>query len=148
MNQPSVQFSSVTHSCLTLYDLMECIPPGFPVHHQLWELAQMHVHQVSDAIQPSHPLSASSPSAFDLSQRQGLFQWVSSLHQVAKLFYHVRKSYTIRKIRRKPFIASPIRFNVCRSTFCLVPSVCCSETSSHKKAVLLFEQMDYLFFPF
>ena len=59
--------------------------PGFPVHHQLPELAQTHVHRVSDAIQPSHPLLSPSPLAFNLLQHQGLFQWVSSLHQVAKV---------------------------------------------------------------
>ena len=81
-----ILFSSVTQSCLTLCDPMDCITPRFPVYHQLSELAQMHVHRVGDAIQPSHPLSAPSPSAFNLSQHQGLFQWVSSLHQVAKVF--------------------------------------------------------------
>ena len=64
---------SVVQSCLTLYDPMECSTPGFPVLHQLPELAQTHVHRVSDAIQPSHPLSSPSPSAFSLSQHQGLF---------------------------------------------------------------------------
>ena len=61
-----VQFSSVAHSCLTLFDPMDCSTPGFPVHHQLPELAQSHVHQISDAIQPSHPLLALflSPSIF------------------------------------------------------------------------------------
>ena len=72
------QFSSVTQSCLTLCNPMDCSMPGFPVHRQLLELAQTHVHRVSDAIQPSHPLSSPSP-AFNLSQHQGLFQWVSSL---------------------------------------------------------------------
>ena len=70
-------------SCVQLFDLMDCSMPGFPVHHQLPELAPTHVHWVSDAIQPSHPLLSPSP-AFSLSQHQGLFQWVSSLHQVAK----------------------------------------------------------------
>ena len=60
--------SSVTQSCLTLCDPMDCSTPGFPVHHQLQELAQTHVHRVSDAIQPSHPLSSPSPPAFNLSQ--------------------------------------------------------------------------------
>ena len=60
-----------------------CSTPGFPVHHQLLELAQTHVHSVGDTIKPSHPLSSISPPAFNLSQHQGLFQWVSSLHQVA-----------------------------------------------------------------
>ena len=59
--------------------------PGFPVHQQLPELAQTHVHLVSDAIQPSYPLSSPSPPAFSLSQQQGLFQGVSSLHQVEKV---------------------------------------------------------------
>ena len=80
----SVQFSLVPPSCLTLCDLMDCSTPGFPVHHQLPELAQTHVHWVGDAIQPSHPQLFPSP-AFNLSQHQSLFQWVSSLHQVAKV---------------------------------------------------------------
>ena len=63
---------------------MDCSTPGLPVHHQLPELAQTHVHRVGDAIQPSHPLSSPSPPAFNLSQHQGLLQWVSSSHQVAK----------------------------------------------------------------
>ena len=81
----SVQLSSVAQSCLTLCYPMDCSTPGFPVHHQLPELAQTHVHQVGDAIQPSHPLSSPSPPAFNLSQHQGFFQWLSSLHQVAKV---------------------------------------------------------------
>ena len=64
---------------------MDCSTPGFPVYHQLLEPAQTHVHWVGDAIQPSHPLSSPSPPAFNLSQHQGLFQWVSSLDQVAKV---------------------------------------------------------------
>ena len=64
---------------------MDCSTPGFPGHHQLLELAQTHVHWVSDAIQPLHPLSSPSPPAFNLSQHQGLFQWVRSSHQVAKI---------------------------------------------------------------
>ena len=68
-------FSSVAQSCLTLCDPMDCSTPGFPVLHQLPELAQSQVHQGSDVIQPSHPLSSPSPPAFNLSQHQGLFQW-------------------------------------------------------------------------
>ena len=64
---------------------MDCSTPGFPVHHQLPELTQTHVHQVSDAIQSSYPQSSPSPPAFNLSQHQGLFQWVSSSRQVAKV---------------------------------------------------------------
>ena len=74
---------SVPQSCPTLCDPMDCSMPGFSVHHQLPEIAQTHVHWVGDAIQ-SHPLSSPSPLAFNLSQHQGLFQWVSSSHQVAK----------------------------------------------------------------
>ena len=65
---------SVAQSCLTPCDPMDCSMPGFPVHHQLPKLAQTHVHRVSDAIQPSHPLLSPSPPAFNLSQHQGLFQ--------------------------------------------------------------------------
>ena len=79
----SIQFSSVTQSCPTLCNPMDCNTPGFPVHHQLPELTQTHVHRVGDIIQPSHPLSSPSPPAFSLSQHQGLFKWVSSSHQVA-----------------------------------------------------------------
>ena len=80
-----VDFSSVAQLCQTLCSPVDCSTPGLPVHHHLPELAQTHVHPVGDAIQPSHPLSSPSPSAFSLSQHQGRFQWVSSLHQVAKV---------------------------------------------------------------
>ena len=70
----SVRFSSVAQLCLTLCDPMDCSMPDFPVHHQLPELAQTHVHRVGDAIEPSHPLPSPSPPAFNLSQHQGLFQ--------------------------------------------------------------------------
>ena len=80
----SVQFSSVAQSCLTLCDPTNCSTPGLPVHHQFPEFIQTHAHWVSDAIQPSHPLSSPSPPAFNLSQHQSLFKWVSSSHQVAK----------------------------------------------------------------
>ena len=80
-----VQFSSVAQSCPTLCDPMNCSTPGLPVHHQLPEFTLTYVHWVSDAIQPSHPLSSPSPPALNLSQHQGLFKWVSSSHQVAKV---------------------------------------------------------------
>ena len=80
-----VQFSSVTESIPTLCDPMDCSMPGLPVHHQFPEFTQTHVHWASDAIQPSHPLSSPSPPTFNLSQHQGLFQWVRSLHEVAKV---------------------------------------------------------------
>ena len=81
----SVQFSSVTQSCLTLCNPTDCSTPGLPVHHQLLEFTQTHVHWVRDVIQPSYPLSSPSPPAFHLFQNQGLFKWVSSSHQVAKV---------------------------------------------------------------
>ena len=80
-----IQFSSVTQSCLTLCDPMNHSMPGLHVHHQLLESTQTHVHWVGDAIQPSHPLSSPSSPALNLSQYQGLFKWVSSSHQVAKV---------------------------------------------------------------
>ena len=81
----SVQFSSATQSCLTFCSPMDCSTPGFPVHHQLLELAQTHVHRVSDAIQPSHSLLSPSLPTPNPCQHQGLFQWVSFSHQVAKV---------------------------------------------------------------
>ena len=80
-----VQFSSVVQSCPTLCDPMDSSTPGFPVHHHLPESTQTHVHWVGDAIKPSHPLSSPSPPAFNLSQNQGPFNWVSSSHQVANV---------------------------------------------------------------
>ena len=82
----SIQFSSVTQSCPTLCDPMDCSTPGLPAHRQLPEFTQTRVHWVGDTIQPSHPLSSPSLPAFNLSQHRGLFQWVSSLHQVAKVW--------------------------------------------------------------
>ena len=96
--------SSVTQSCATLCNPMECSTPGFPVHHQLPKLAQTHVHQVSDAIQPSHSLSSPSPPAFHLSQHQGLFQWVSSLHQMAKVLELQLQHQSFQWIFRTDFL--------------------------------------------
>ena len=76
---------SVAYSCPTVCDFMDCSTLGFPVLHHLQELAQTHIHWLGDAIKPSHPLSSPSLPAFNLSQHQGLFQWVSSSHQVAKV---------------------------------------------------------------
>ena len=80
-----LQFSSVAQSCPTLCDSMNCSTPCLPVHHQLPEFTQAHVHWASDAIQPSHPLLSLSPPALSLSQCQGLFQWVCWSHQMAKV---------------------------------------------------------------
>ena len=77
----SIIFSSVAQSCPTLCNPMYCSTPGLPVHHQLLEFTQTHVHRVGDAIQPSHPLSSPSPPALNLSQHRGLYKWVSSSHQ-------------------------------------------------------------------
>ena len=81
----SVQFSSVAQPCPTLCNPMNRSMPGLPVHHQLPEFTQTHVHRVGDAIQPSHPLSSTSLPAPNPSQHQGLFQRVNSLHEVAKV---------------------------------------------------------------
>ena len=75
----------VTQSCLTLRDPMDCSTPDFSVHHDLLQFVQTYVHGVNDAIQPSHHLSSPSLPALHLSQHQGLFQWVGSLHQVLKV---------------------------------------------------------------
>ena len=80
----TTQFSSVAQLYPTLCDPMDCSMPGYLVHHQFPELAQTHVHRASDAIQPSHPLLSPSPPTFNCSQHQGLFQWISSSHHVAK----------------------------------------------------------------
>ena len=77
--------SSVSQSCPTLCNPMDCSTPGLPVHHQLLELVQTHVHWVGDAIQPPHTLLSPSSPTFNLSQHQGLLQWVSYSHQVAKV---------------------------------------------------------------
>ena len=95
-----IRFSSVTQSCPTLCDPMNCSTPGLPVHHQLPESTPIHVHWVGDAIQPSHPLSSPSPPALNPSQHQGLFQWVNSSHEVAKVlefqFQHQSFQWTPR----------------------------------------------------
>ena len=97
-----IQFSSVTQSCLTLCDPMVCSTPGLPVHHQFLEFTQTHVHWVSDAIQPLHPLSFPSPPAFNLFQHQGLFKRVRSSHQMAKVFefqlQHQSFQWTLRTV--------------------------------------------------
>ena len=80
-----VQFSSVTQSCPTLCDPMNCSMPGLPVHYHLPEFTQTHVHRVGDAIQPFHPLSSPFPPVPNPSQHQSLFQWVNSSHEVAKV---------------------------------------------------------------
>ena len=92
------QFISVTQSCPTLCDPMDSI---LPCLYQLLELAQTHIHRVADAIHPSHPLSSPSPPAFNLSQYQDLFQWVSSVHQVAKVLEFQLQHQSFQLIFRK-----------------------------------------------
>ena len=99
----SVQFSSVAQSCPTLCDPMNCSTPGLPVHHQLPKFTQTHVHRVGDAIQPSNPLSFPSPPAPNPSQHQGFFQWVSSLHQVAKVLEFQLHNQSFQWIFRTDF---------------------------------------------
>ena len=102
--QALVQFSSVTQSCLTLCDPMDCSTPAYPVHHQLPESTQTHVHWVGDDIQPSHPLSSPSPPALNLSQHQGLFQWVSSSHQKVKVLEFQLQYQSLQWIFRMDFL--------------------------------------------
>ena len=92
---------------------MDCSTPGFPIHHHLPELAQTHVHQVGDAIQPSHPLSSPSPPAFTLSQHQGLFQWVSSLYQVAKVLQLQLQHQSFQWIFRTDFLSDGLVRSPC-----------------------------------
>ena len=101
---PSVQFSLVAQSCLTLCDPMNCSMPELPVHHQLPESTQTHVRWVSDAIQPSHPLSSPSPPALNLSQHQGLFQWVSSSRRMAKVLELQLRHRSFKWIFRTDFL--------------------------------------------
>ena len=101
----SVQFSSVQLlSHFWLCNPMDCSTPSFPVYHQLPELTQTHVHWVSDTIQASHPLLSPSPPAFNLSQHQGLFQWVSSSHQVAKVLEFQLQHQSFQWIFRTDFL--------------------------------------------
>ena len=111
--QPSsVQFSSVAQLCPTFCNPMNRSTPGLPVHHQLPEFTQTHVHQVSDAIQPSHPLSSPFSPAPNPSQHQSLFQWVNSLHEVAKVWgfwqpkTHKTQTLVSNQLWRKKIIKS------------------------------------------
>ena len=93
-------FSSVAQLCPTLCDPMNCSTPGLPVHHQLLEFTQTHVHGVGDAIQPSHPLLSPSRPAPNLSQHQSLFQWVNSSHEVAKTLEFQLKHQSFQRTPR------------------------------------------------
>ena len=97
------KFSSVTQSCPSLCNPMDCSMPGFPIHHQLLELTQTHVYWVGDSIQPSHPLSSLFPPTFNLAQHQGLFQWVSS-YQVAKVLEFQLQHQSFQWVFRNDFL--------------------------------------------
>ena len=99
-----VQFSSVSQSCPTLCNPKYCSTQGLPVHHELPEITQTHVHWVSDAIQPPRLLSSPSSLAFNLSQNQGLFKWVSSSHQVAKVLEFQLQHQSFQRIFRTDFL--------------------------------------------
>ena len=112
VNHLSVQFRSVAQSCPTLRDPMNRSTPGLPVHHQLPEFTQTHVHRVCDAIQPSHPLLCPSPPALNPSQHQSLFQWVNSSHKVAKvlefqLYHHSFQRNPRADLLQNRLIGSP-----------------------------------------
>jgi len=97
---------SVQLSCSVVSDCnpMDYTMPGFPVHQQLPEPTQTHIHHIGGAIQPSHPLLSPYPPAFDLSQHQGLFQWVTSLHQVAKVLEFLLQHQPFQWIFRTDFL--------------------------------------------
>ena len=99
----SVQFSSVAQWCLTFCNPMDCSRPGLLDYHQLPEFTQTHAHWVSDATQPFHPLLSPSP-AFNLSQHHGLFRWVTSLHQVAKVLEFQLQHQSFQWISRNEFL--------------------------------------------
>ena len=113
-----IQFRAVTQSCLTPLNPMVCSTPGFPVHQQLPELTQTHVHHVSDAVQPSHPLSSPSPPTFSLSQHQGLFQWVGSSHQEAKVLEFQLQHQSFQWIFRTDFLQDGLVGSPCSPRAC------------------------------
>ena len=107
------QFSSVAQSYPTLCNPMGCSMSGFPVHHQLPELTQTHVHRVGDAIQPPHPLLSPFPPAFNLSQHQGLFQWVRSSHHVTKVLDFQLQHQSFQWIFRTDFLKDGLVGSLC-----------------------------------
>ena len=133
--QGSVQFSSVTQSCPTICDPMNHSTPGLPVHHQLLEFTQTHVHWVNDAIHPSHPLSSPSPPVLNLSQHQGLFKWVSSPHQVAKGLEFQRQHQSFQWTPR------PTRCSLVRE----LDPVCCNKRA-HTQQLKTWHRQNKTFF--
>ena len=120
-------------SCPTLCHSMDCSTPAFPDHHHLLELAQTCVHWVGDAIQPSHPLSSPYSCAFNLFQYQGLFQWVSSLHHVAKVLEFQLQHQPFQKIFRIDFLWD-----------CLVWSPCSPKDSQESSPTWVFKSVNSL----
>ena len=109
----SVQFSSVAQSCPTLFDPMNRSTPGLLVHHHCLEFTQTHVHQVSDAIQPSHPLSSPFPPAPNPSQHQSLFQWVNSSHEVAKVLEFQLQYHSLQRNPRADLLQNGLVGSPC-----------------------------------
>ena len=126
-----IQFSSVTQSCPTLCDPVDCSTPSFPVHHQLLELTQLM------SIQWSHPLSSPSPPDFNLSQHQGLFQWVSSLHQAAKVLQFQLQQQSFQWVFRTDFLLD-----------CLVGSPCSPRDSQESSPTPQFKSINFSVFSF
>ena len=108
-----VHISSVAQSCPTPCDPMDCSMPALPIQNQLPELAQTHAHQVGDAVQASHPVLSSSPPAFNHSQHQGLFKWVSSLQQVAKILELQLQHQSFQWIFRADFLCDRLAGSPC-----------------------------------
>ena len=108
-----VQFSSVAQSCPTLCDPMNHSTPGLPVHHQLLEFTQTYVYQGGGAIQPSHPLSSPSPPVPNPSQHQGLFQWFSSLHEVAKVLEFQLQHHSFQRTSRTDLLQNGLVGSPC-----------------------------------
>ena len=109
----SAQFSSVAQLCLTLCDPMNCSTTGLPVHHQLLEFSQTHIHWVSDAIQPSHPLSSPSPPAPNPSQHQSIFQWVNPSHEVAKVLDFQPQHHSLQRNPRADLLQNGLVGSPC-----------------------------------
>ena len=135
----TLHFSSVTQSCPILSEPMDYSMPGLPVHHQLPNFTLTHVHWVGDAIQPSHPLSPPSPPAFNLSQNQGLFQLVSSSHQMAKVLEFQLQHQSFQWIFRTDFLEDG-----------LVGSPCCPGDSQESSPTSQFKSINswVLSFPY
>ena len=109
----TIQFSSVAQLCLTLWDPMNRSTPGLPVHHQLPEFTETHVHRVDDAIQPSHPLSSPSPPAPNPSQHQSLFQWVNSSNEVDKVLEFQLQHHSLQRNPRTDLLQNGLVGSPC-----------------------------------